>query len=115
MLRGLPSTVSAIGLMAVEMALGVLVPSTSGKVAMSMPILAPIAQLAGVTGQTTVLAFVLGNGLTNMISPTTGLLLAYIATAKVGFGDWFKFVAPLFVAFFLLSSVALGIAVLIGY
>ena len=115
MLRGLPSGVSAVGLMVIEMVLGVLVPSTSGKVAMSMPILAPIAQLAGVTGQTTVLAFVLGNGLTNMISPTTGLLLAYVATAKVSFGDWFKFVAPLFGALFLLSSVALGVAVLIGY
>jgi uncharacterized ion transporter superfamily protein YfcC len=115
LLHGMPAIVCANGLMLIEMALGIIVPSTSGKVAMSMPILAPIAQLSGVTGQTTVLAFVLGNGLTNMISPTTGLLLAYVATAKVSFGEWFKFAAPLFAALLLLSAVALGIAVLIGY
>ena len=78
------------------MFLGVLIPSTAGKVAVSMPILAPIAQLSGVTGQTTVLAFILGNGLCNMVTPTSGMLLAYIAASKVGFGEWIRFIAPLF-------------------
>jgi uncharacterized ion transporter superfamily protein YfcC len=114
-LRGLPTIVSANGLMVIEMALGVLIPSTSGKVAMSMPILAPIAHLAGVTGQTTVLAFILGNGLTNMVSPTTGMLLAYIATAKVSFGEWIRFIAPLFVVMLIIAIGALATAVLIGY
>jgi uncharacterized ion transporter superfamily protein YfcC len=102
-------------LMGIEMLLGVLIPSTSGKVAVSMPILAPIAQLSGVSGQTTVLAFVLGNGLTNMITPTSGMLLAYLATARVSFTEWLRFIAPLFAVLLVLSVVALAVAVGIGY
>jgi len=107
--------VTAGSLMAIEMFLGILIPSTAGKVAVSMPILAPIAQLSGVTGQTTVLAFILGNGLCNMVTPTSGMLLAYIAASKVGFGEWLRFIAPLFAVLLLLSVIALGIAVATGY
>ncbi len=102
-------------LMGIEMALGVLIPSTAGKVAVSMPILAPIAQLSGVSGQTTVLAFILGNGLTNMITPTSGMLLAYLATARVSYTEWLRFILPLFACLFLLSALAMAIAVATGY
>jgi len=112
---GQARAVVANELMVIEMALGVLIPSTSGKVAVSMPILAPIAQLSGVGGQTTVLAFVLGNGLTNMITPTSGMLLAYLAAARVSFLEWIGFVVPLFLGLTLLSVLALTVAVTIGY
>lgn len=105
----------ANGLMAVEMLLDVFIPSVSGKAAVSMPIIGPIAQLSGVTGQTSVLAFVLGGGLTNMITPTSGMLLAYLATARVGFGEWLRFILPLFAILLLLSSAVLGLAVMTGY
>jgi uncharacterized ion transporter superfamily protein YfcC len=101
--------------MVIEMALGILIPSTAGKVAVSMPILAPIAHLSGVTGQTTVLAFILGNGLCNMVTPTSGMLLAYIAASKVGYGEWIRFIAPLFAVMLVIGSVALGVAVATGY
>jgi uncharacterized ion transporter superfamily protein YfcC len=68
-LHGQSGFITAYGLMAIELFLGVLIPSTAGKVAVSMPILAPIAHLSGGTGQTTVLAFILGNGLCNMVTP----------------------------------------------
>jgi uncharacterized ion transporter superfamily protein YfcC len=109
------SAVTANGLMGIEMFLGVLIPSTAGKVTVSMPILAPVAQLSGVSGQTTVLAFILGNGLTNMVTPTSGMLLAYLAAAKVDFSEWIRFIAPLFAMLLLLSLLALGLAVAIGY
>ncbi|MGN6579574.1 MAG: SLC13 family permease [Bordetella sp.] len=105
----------ANGLMAVEMLLDVFIPSVSGKAAVSMPIIGPIAQLSGVTGQTSVLAFVLGGGLTNMVTPTSGMLLAYLATARVGFGEWLRFILPLFVILLLLSSAVLAFAVATGY
>ena len=114
-ISGHARAVIANELMGIEMLLGVLIPSTSGKVAVSMPILAPIAQLSGVSGQTTVLAFVLGNGLTNMITPTSGMLLAYLATARVSFTEWLRFIAPLFAVLLVLSVVALAVAVGIGY
>jgi uncharacterized ion transporter superfamily protein YfcC len=105
----------ANGLMAVEMLLDVFIPSVSGKAAVSMPIIGPIAQLSGVSGQTSVLAFILGGGLTNMVTPTSGMLLAYLATARVGFGEWIKFILPLFVVLLVLSGGALALAVITGY
>src|SRR6202012_575348 len=114
-LHGQGGAVTANGLMGIEMFLGVLIPSTAGKVTVSMPILAPVAQLSGVSGQTTVLAFILGNGLTNMVTPTSGMLLAYIAASKVGYGEWIRFIAPLFAVMLVIGAVALGIAVATGY
>jgi uncharacterized ion transporter superfamily protein YfcC len=105
----------ANGLMAIEMFLGFLIPSTSGKAAVSLPILAPVARMLGLSGQTTVLAFILGNGLANMITPTSGVLLAYLAISKVTFGEWLKFILPLFLILGVACVCALGVAVAIGY
>ena len=99
----------------VQMVLDVFIPSVSGKAAVSMPIIGPIAQLSGVSGQTSVLAFVLGGGLTNLVTPTSGMLLAYLATARVDFGAWIRFVLPLFLTLLALSCVVLTFAVWIGY
>jgi uncharacterized ion transporter superfamily protein YfcC len=113
--RGQSAVWVANGLMAVQMLLDVFIPSVSGKAAVSMPIIGPIAQLSGVSGQTSVLAFVLGGGLTNMVTPTSGMLLAYLATARVGFGQWLRFILPLFLVLLLLSGATLAFAVLTGY
>lgn len=113
--HGRSSVWVANGLMAVQMLLDVFIPSVSGKAAVSMPIIGPIAQLSGVSGQTSVLAFVLGGGLTNMVTPTSGMLLAYLATARVGFGEWLRFILPLFLVLLVLSSATLALAVLTGY
>jgi uncharacterized ion transporter superfamily protein YfcC len=115
LVRGESAAWIANGLMAVQMVLDVFIPSVSGKAAVSMPIIGPIAQLSGVSGQTSVLAFILGGGLTNMVTPTSGMLLAYLATARVGFGEWIRFILPLFVVLLLLSMGALAMAVWIGY
>lgn len=111
----LPPVVVAPLVMVFEMFLTLLIPSTSAKAALSIPILGPIAASVGVSGQTTVLAFLLGNGLMNMFAPTSGMLLAYLATADIAYGRWFRFVLPIFCLFSALSVVALVIAVLTGY
>ena len=98
----------------IQMVLDVLIPSTSGQAAVTMPILAPIAHLAGVTGQVSVSAFIFGNGLTNTITPTSGMLLAYLATANVPYGQWVRFVIPLVGILALTSLVAIAVAVLSG-
>ncbi|HWC00845.1 MAG TPA: hypothetical protein VG672_29265 [Bryobacteraceae bacterium] len=105
----------AVSLMMSEMVFGVLIPSVGGKAAVSMPILAPLAHLSGVSSQVTVTALLLGSGLTNMASPTNPVLLAILAIARVRYGEWLRFVAPLwgmlviagFAALYLMS--ALGI------
>jgi uncharacterized ion transporter superfamily protein YfcC len=109
-----PAVVSNL-MMGIEMLLGVLIPSISGKAAVSMPILGPIAQLAGVGAQTTVLAFLFGSGITNMISPTSGMLLAYLATGKTDFLAWARFVMPLVAAIVAVAIVFNILAVAIGY
>ncbi len=101
--------------MAIEMVLTVLIPSTSAKAALSMPILVPIAQLNGVTGQTTVLAFLLGNGLMNMLSPTSGMLLAYLATGQVSYSTWARFILPLWGVMAVLCFVVIALASALGY
>lgn len=112
---GLSPIVVAPLVMVFEMFLTLLIPSTSAKAALSIPILGPIAQTVGVSGQTTVLAFLLGNGLVNMFAPTSGILLAYLATAGIPYGRWFRYVLPVFAVFTVLSIIATMIAVMIGY
>ena len=102
-------------MMLIQMVIDVFIPSTSGKAAITMPILGPIGQIAGVSGQITVQAFLFGNGLMNTLTPTSGMLLAYLATGKVSFGQWIRFVMPLALILFVLCIVALTIGVLIGF
>ena len=114
-IAGLPPVVVAPILMACEMLLTLLVPSTSAKAALSIPVLGPIAAQSGVSGQTTVLCFLLGNGLVNMLAPTSGMLLAYLAAANIPYNRWFRFVLPIFLLLVLLSAIAAMIAVETGY
>jgi uncharacterized ion transporter superfamily protein YfcC len=112
--EGRPRILAAQMMLFIEMAIDVLIPSTSGKAAVTMPILGPIGQLAGVSGQVIVQAFIFGNGLTNAVTPTSGMLLAYLAAGKVGYGEWLRFVLPLFLLLTVLSLAALAVAVVIG-
>jgi uncharacterized ion transporter superfamily protein YfcC len=113
-LEGKPPVIVANLMMIMQMVIDVFIPSTSGKAAVTMPILGPIAQLAGVSGQVTVQAFLFGNGLMNTLTPTSGMLLAYLAAGKISFGRWIRFIAPLAGGLFVLCSVALTIAVFTG-
>ncbi|MHC8375379.1 YfcC family protein [Pseudomonas sp. MDT1-16] len=107
--------VSAYGMFFSQLGLDVLIPSTSGQAAVTMPIFGPLGQLSGVSPQTTVYAFLLGNGLTNMITPTSSGLLVLLATAQVGWGQWARYILPLFVIYMVLAMILLAIAVNTGY
>lgn len=107
--------VSAYGMFFAQLGLDVLIPSTSGQAAVTMPIFGPLGQLSGVSAQTTVYAFLLGNGLTNLITPTSSGLLVLLATAQVGWGQWARFIWPLCLVFAAIAMCLLSIAVLTGY
>ena len=113
--EGKPPVIVANLMMAMQMIIDVFIPSTSGKAAVTMPILGPIGQLAGVSGQVTVQAFLFGNGLMNTVTPTSGMLLAYLATGKVSYGKWIRFILPLVLILIALCVVALTTAVFIRY
>jgi len=81
------------------------VPSSSGEAALTMPVLAPLAELVGINRDSLVLAYQFGNGLTNLISPTNGLLLAGLAIARIRFTQWFKVIFPFFLIAWPLAAI----------
>ena len=98
--------------MTAEMAFGILMPSASAKAAITIPIMGPIAHLFGLDGQVVVGALIWGSGLTNMITPTNPLLLAFLAASKVSYADWFKFVFPLFLVLTIVCFCAIWVVAL---
>lgn len=107
--------VAAVGMFFSQLLLDFLIPSTSGQAAVSMPILGPLGQLTGVTPQTTVLTFLFGNGITNLLTPTSGTLLAYLATAQVGWVQWARYAFWLWLAYIVLAILVLTVAIQTGY
>jgi len=91
----LPGTVSVAGVYGVQVLLNFLVPSGSGQAALSIPILAPLGDLVGVTRQTTVLAYQFGDGFTNVFTPTQGYFMAGLALIGVRWERWVRFIWPL--------------------
>lgn len=106
---------SAYSMFGSQLLLDIAIPSTSGQAAVTMPIMGPVGQLSGVSAQTTVLAFLMGNGLTNVITPTSSGLLIFLATAQVNWSQWAKFVWPLIILLTLAAMGLLTLAVYIGY
>ncbi len=83
------------------------IPSGSSKAVLTMPILAPLADLIGITRQTMVLSFQLGGSWLNMIFPTDPVTIAAIGFAQIAYGKWLKWLLPLLVLMYLLSFAAL--------
>jgi uncharacterized ion transporter superfamily protein YfcC len=93
----------------VNIPLAFLIPSSSGHAALAMPLLAPLADFAGVSRATTITAWITGHGLTLLASPTSVVVVGGLAIAKVGYDKYLRFVWPLLVGLFL---VATGLVVL---
>jgi len=91
----LPAWATVTGSYAVQVALSYLVPSGSGQAALTMPILAPLGDLVGVTRQTSVLAYQLGDGFSNIFTPTCGYFMAGLALVKIPWTRWVRFLWPL--------------------
>ncbi|SHK19933.1 Uncharacterized membrane protein YfcC, ion transporter superfamily [Anaerobranca californiensis DSM 14826] len=93
-ISSLPSVFAALLMYLVQIILNFFIPSGSGQAATTMPIMAPLADLVGVSRQTAVIAYQLGDGITNSIIPTSAVLMSYLAIAKIPYEKWFKWVAP---------------------
>ncbi|ACA42125.1 YfcC family protein [Lysinibacillus sp. fkY74-1] len=111
----LPASINAVGMFLLQLCLNFLVPSGSGQAALTMPIMTPLADLIGVTRQTAVLAFQFGDGISNMVIPTSGVLLAGLAIAGIPFSKWVRWVFPYFLIQTSLAIILLVIAHLINY
>ena len=111
----LPGWASASGMFIVQMLINILIPSGSGQAAVTMPIMAPLADLVGVTRQTAVLAFQMGDSITNFISPTVGYFMAAIAIGNIPWIKWAKWVTPLLIILTVECCAILSVATMIGY
>ena len=87
--------------------LNIFIPSGSGKAALTMPMMSQFSDLIGISRQATVVAFQLGDGFTNMITPTSGVLIGVLGVARIPYEKWFKWVAPFIVILTLLGFLLL--------
>lgn len=115
-LNGLSPMLTAFGMFVVTDLFNVLIPSGSGKAAIVMPIMVPLADMMDITRQTSVLAFQLGDAFTNVMAPTGGEILAALAMCGgVSFKKWMKYLLPLFICWCVVAFIFLAIAVYTGY
>lgn len=115
LLDELPRSLSAIGMYVCAMVMHVFISSGSGESAVLIPVFTPIGDVLGITRQTTVQSVVFGEGVINCINPTSGVLMAILATSQVSYTKWIKFILPLVITWGLISAIALLIAVEINW
>lgn len=114
-LQEMPRPIAAEGMFLFQTLLNFFIPSASGQAMVSMPLMVPLADLLGISRQTAVLAYISGDGFSNMIIPTNGVLMAILGIAMVPFEKWFKFVYPLFIILSVIAAAFLMVAVVINY
>jgi len=98
----------------VNLPIAFLVPSSSGHAALVMPILAPLADFAGVSRAIAVTAFQSASGLVNLVTPTSAVIMGGLALSKIGYDRYLKFVWPYFVAVFVVVCAFIGISAATG-
>ncbi len=114
-IKDLPLALSGIGMFVIQSVINVFVPSGSGQAAVTMPIMAPIADIIGVTRQTAVLAYQFGDGFSNNIIPTSGVLMAALAIGGVSWDKWAKWMLPIFAVWSIIGAVFVSIATMINF
>ena len=107
-----PSWVASEAMLIVQTLLNFLIPSGSGQAVTSMPIMAPLADLVGVSRQVSVLAFQFGDGLSNIVWPTAmAPIMCGIAGVKIE--KWWKFIVPIFLVLLLTQGILIGISTIV--
>jgi len=106
----LSESISGMGKMAsismmyvVQNLINLVMPSGSAKAALTMPMMSQFSDLIGVSRQATVMAYQFGDGFTNMITPTSGVLLGVLSVAKIPYDKWFRWVLPLMIILIILG------------
>lgn len=110
LLSKMSQSMAVTGIYVFQSVFNFLIPSASGQALVSMPLIVPLSDLLGISRQTAVLAFVFGDGFSNSIIPTNGVLMACIAIAGVPYEKWFKFIWPLFLILSILGGLILLLA-----
>ncbi len=114
-LASLGAQAAAVGMLAFQSLCNLFIPSGSGQAYVTMPLMAPLADLVGVTRQTAVLAYQFGDGLTNILVPTNAVLVGILGLAGVPYDRWVRFVLPFMVKIWIAAGIAMVVATWIGY
>lgn len=115
LLQKLPAAFAPIGMYIVHIILNVFIPSGSGQAAATMPLFIPLADITGVTRQVAVLAFQLGDGITNSINPTSSNMNAYLSISKINYAQWVRYAGPILFSWMAAGGVFIVIGYCIGY
>ena len=110
----LPKTLAAVFMFLVNLVFNFFVSSASGQAAIVMPLMVPMADILEIPRQVAVLAYQYGDGFSNCIIPTSGVLMAALGVARVPFEKWLKFMMPLFLIWTLVGCFAVATGVLIN-
>ncbi|MCR5464587.1 MAG: AbgT family transporter [Bacteroidales bacterium] len=92
----------------IQAVINFIIPSATAKAAITIPIMAPFADMTGVSRQAMVLAFQFGDGFTNMITPTSGVLVAALAMARIPYAKWVRWIWKM-----VLALVVIGLLLLL--
>ncbi len=114
-LRMTNPSIAILLMLLVTLVLEIFISSGSAKAFLMMPILVPLADLAGLTRQTTVLAYAFGDGFSNLAYPTNPVLLITLGLTVVSYPTWMRWTARIWLGVFIVATASLLIAVAIGY
>jgi len=115
LLQNQPKLIAVEGMYVFQTMLNFFIPSASGQALVSMPLMVPLSDLLDISRQTAVLAFTAGDGFSNMIIPTNGVLMAILGIAGVPYEKWLKFIWPLYLTMALVAGIFLTVALVINY
>ncbi|MEO1652315.1 MAG: AbgT family transporter [Bacteroidota bacterium] len=115
LLQGLPLYGAAISMSISQSVINLFIPSGSGQALATLPVMIPLGEVLGLTRQTTILAFQIGDGVTNLINPTLGGLIAMLSMCRVPLDRWLRFIFPILIFILLISWITLILAVAIAY
>ncbi len=111
----LPAAISAVGMFLANLVFNFVVPSGSGQAMIVMPLMTPMAEVVNVSKQIAVSAYQYGDGFSNIIIPTSGVLMAVLGVAKIPYEKWIKFVAPLFLIWVGIGAASIVVGVMINW
>ena len=114
LVTGYSPKVTAVLLMFMQAIINFFIPSGSGQATITVPIIVPIADMAGVTRQVACLVSQFGDGFSNFIYPTNGSLIAILMVAGIPYNRWFKFFAPLFAIIMTICAILAVVGVIIN-
>lgn len=114
-LQHIPAAFNSIGMFIMQSFIHFIIPSGSAQASLTIPIMAPLADLVGITRQTAVLSFSLAEGIGNIVFPTSGYFMAALAIGGIPWNKWIKWIFPLILIQYAISFIAITIAHFINY